>query len=82
MTPPIRVFGSVGLPAQARIAISPSCPANAAIGWPGAVSAFAITSIRPGTSGRPSRLYDTPFGSLDWPRPPMYRIIEIGRTES
>jgi hypothetical protein len=41
-----------------------------------------MTSTKRDTSGRPSGSYEGPFGSLDWPSPPMYRIIEIGRAES
>src|SRR5207245_1430545 len=70
-TPPVWVFGSAGLPPQARMAILPTSAARTAWRWPGALDSFVMTSIRPGTSGRPFLLYEGPLGSLDWPSPPM-----------
>src|SRR5439155_3036979 len=75
-------FGSAGLPCHARIAISPSCPASALIGPPGAVACGVMTAMRFGTSGNPPLLYASWVGSLDCPRLARYRIIDIGRTLS
>ena len=60
--------GSVASRCQARSAILPSFPLRAAIAPPLAVLSFVMSSISPGTSGRPSLLYAAADGSLDWPR--------------
>ena len=38
---------------------------------PGALEASVMTSINPGTKGRPAGSYAGASGSVDWPLPPM-----------
>ena len=53
---------SSAVPRQVRIAISPTWSASAAWRWPGALDSGVISSISPGISGSPSRLYDGSCG--------------------
>src|ERR1041385_472538 len=64
-TPAVCVDGSLGVPPQARIAMRPTYFANAWWRCPTAEDAVVITSMRPGTRGRPSALYDGLCLSLD-----------------
>ena len=61
---------SPGSPSQSRTATCPTKHDRAACRWPGALLSFVMTSMSPGTSGRPSGSYDGPFGSDDVPWPP------------
>ena len=66
-------------PAQAHTATSPRWSARCAWRSPGAAEASVISSTSPSTSGRPSGWYEGSVGSDDWPRPPIQRIMLMGR---